>query len=201
MNKIYLSGYLLYESFFPESAWTFLFLFAMCLVSINHTFHLLNYYLLTKVHTLIHMHYQSSKEYLKIPKSVLLYTFHLAWFEIIGQAQKCIRQFHCMVIVGNRGIWFGTIFPYKVNGGKWKYPFGAIFPYMVMVGNKGIWFGAIIKYCRCCFLTWACSLPFFYLINPMCVACMRDFSCIWSQRNFKSSIPQLHKNSCCYFSL
>ena len=85
-----------------------------------------------------------------------------------------------MVIVGNRGIWFGAIFPYKVNGGKWRYTFGTIFPYMVMAENKGIWFSTITEYCRCCFLVWACSLPFFYLINPMCIICMRDYSCIQS---------------------
>ena len=35
-------------------------------------------------------------------------------FEIIGQAQKSIKQFLYMAITRNRSIWFGTIFPYKV---------------------------------------------------------------------------------------
>ena len=61
--------------------------------------------------------------------------------------------------MGNRSIWFGTIFAYKV-----------------MEGNKGIWFSAIREYCRCCFLAWACSLSFFFLILPICLVGMRDSS-------------------------
>ena len=91
----------------------------MWLVSMNHKFHLLNYYLSTKVCTEIHIHHQTSEEWLNIQKSVLLYTWHLSQFETIGQAQKSIKQFPCMVIMGNRGMWFGTIFPYMVDGGKW----------------------------------------------------------------------------------
>ena len=65
--------------------------------------------------------------------------------------------------MGNRGIWFGTIFPY-----------------MVMVGTRGIWFSAITRYCRCCFTVQACSLPFFYLVEPMCIVHMGNYSCTWS---------------------
>ena len=135
MNQIYLSGYLVCKCFCLEFAWIFLFLLTMCLVSMNHKFHLLNYYLLTTECTEIHIHHQTSEEWLKIQKSVLIYTWHVSQFEIIGQAQKKHQAIPCMVIMGNRGIWFG-----------------AIFPYMVMVGNRGIWFSAITGYYRCHFL-------------------------------------------------
>ena len=117
---------------------------------------------------------------MKIQKSVLLYTWpHLIWNH--WTSSKNIKQLSCMVIMGNRGIWFGTIFHYMVMEGNKGVWFGAIFPYMVMVGNKGIWFCAIMEYYRCCVLAWACSLPFFYLINPMCLICVRGYSCIQSR--------------------
>ena len=36
----------------------------------------------------------------------------------LDKLQKAPQQFPCMVIMANRGIWFGAIFPYMVNGGK-----------------------------------------------------------------------------------
>ena len=123
MNQICLSGYLLCKCFFSESAWIFLFLLTMCLVSMNHRFHLLNYYLLTKECTEIHIHHQTSKEWLKIKK--ICPFIHLTSLSIWNHwtSSKSIKQFPCVVITGNRGIWFGTIFPYKVNGGKWRCTF------------------------------------------------------------------------------
>ena len=59
--------------------------------------------------------------------------------------------------------------------------FGAIFPYVVMAGNKGIWFSTITEYYRCHFLIWTCCLPLFYLINPMCIVRMGDYSYIRSK--------------------
>ena len=50
------------------------------------------------------MHHQTSEEQCKIQISVLMYTLHLSQFEAIGQACKSIKQFPCMVIMGNRGI-------------------------------------------------------------------------------------------------
>ena len=74
------------------------------------------------------LHHKTCEEWVEIWKSVLLYTWYVYRFEIIGQAQKSIKQFLYMAIVGNRSIWFGTIFPY-----------------MVMEGNEGILFSTIIN--------------------------------------------------------
>ena len=59
--------------------------------------------------------------------------------------------------------------------------FSTIFPYMVMTGTRGIWFSTITRYCRCCFIVRACSLPFFYLIEPMCIVRMGSYSYIRSR--------------------
>ena len=72
------------------------------------------------------LHHETCEEWVEIWKSVLLYTWYLYRFEFIGQAQKSIKQFLYMAMEGNRGIWFG-----------------AIFPYMVMEGTEGILFSAI----------------------------------------------------------
>ena len=52
-----------------------------------------------------------------------------------------------------------------------------------MAGNRNIWFSAITRYCRCCFIVWACSLPFFYLIEPMCIVHMGSYSYIQSRED------------------
>ena len=139
--------YFLCECFITGSTWIFLFLLAICLVLMKHKFQVLKYYLLTRVYTYICLHHQTGEEWVKIWKSVLLHNWYVYRFEIIGQAQKSIKQFLYMTIEGNRSIWFGTIFPY-----------------MVMVGNEGILFSTITEYSRCHSLAWACSLPLFYLI-------------------------------------
>ena len=46
--------------------------------------------------------------------------------------------------MGNRSIWFGTIFPYMVMVGNEGISFSTIIPYMVIVGNESISFSTII---------------------------------------------------------
>ena len=69
-------------------------------------------------------------------KSVLLYTCYLYRFEIVGQTQKSIKQFLYMAIVGNRNIWFDTIFPYMVMEGNEGTLFSTI---ISLYGNGGKW--------------------------------------------------------------
>ena len=133
----------------------------------NHKHHLLNNYLLIKLFTLsiyIIQQANSAKRHMKFKKSFLIYSSHLSQFDFIGQAQKSIKQFPYIVIVGNGGIWFGTTFPYKV-----------------IAGNRGIWFSTISGYCRCHLIIWACPLPCFYIINPKHLVHMSNLWCIWSK--------------------
>ena len=63
----------------------------------------------------------SKQRVIQNSKSVLICTLHLSQFEAIGQAGKSIKQFPCMLIMGNREMWFGAIFPYMLDGGSQQY--------------------------------------------------------------------------------
>ena len=71
-------------------------------------------------------------------KNLFFYTFDISLNLKSLDKVKKHQAISLYGIAGFRGIWFGAIFPYKVNGRKQRYTFGAIFAYMVMAGKKGI---------------------------------------------------------------
>ena len=104
--------------------------------------------------------------------------YFLIWYMEGTRGIWFSTTFPYMVIAGTRGIWFSTAFPYMVIAGTRGIWFSTTFPYMVIAGTRGIWFSTITRYCRCRFIIRACSLPFFYLIEPMCIVRMGSYSYI-----------------------